>query len=134
MTNYTQQQCSVSRTVLIHTRGQWKFSLADIKKIFCRSHLWSKRSHVLVVAAWNVFPKTQTQTITTQMITNQFSGRHKTTYDTSVLSHATLVITYFLMFINCLLPTFQSSQGSFKHGCNKPYTNDNEKNTQRSIW
>ena len=30
-------------------RGQWKFSLADIKKIFCRSDLWSKISHVLVV-------------------------------------------------------------------------------------
>ena len=33
----------------IHTRGRWKFSLADIKKIFCRSDLWSKISHVLVV-------------------------------------------------------------------------------------
>ena len=29
----------MSRTVL-HTRGRWKFSLADIKKIFCRSGLW----------------------------------------------------------------------------------------------
>ena len=45
----------MSHTVL-HTRGRWKFSLADIKKIFCRSDLWSKTSHVLVVAAWNVFP------------------------------------------------------------------------------
>ena len=45
----------MSRTVL-HTRGRWKFSLADIKKIFCRSDLWPKSSHVVVVAAWNVFP------------------------------------------------------------------------------
>ena len=45
----------MSRTVL-HTRGWWKFSLADIKKIFCRSDVGSKSSHVLVVAAWNVFP------------------------------------------------------------------------------
>ena len=44
-----------SRTVL-HTRGWWKFSLADIKKIFCRSDVGSKSSHVLVVAAWNIFP------------------------------------------------------------------------------
>ena len=44
-----------SRTVL-HTRGWWKFNLADIKKMFCRSHQWSKSSHVVVVAAWNVFP------------------------------------------------------------------------------
>ena len=43
------------RTVL-HTRGWWKFSLADIKKIFCRRDTWSKSSHVLVVAAWNIFP------------------------------------------------------------------------------
>ena len=42
--------------IVLHTRGRWKFSLADIKKIFCRSDLWSKSSHVLVVAAWNVFP------------------------------------------------------------------------------
>ena len=35
----------MSRTVL-HTRGRWKFSLADIKKIFCRSDLWSKSSCV----------------------------------------------------------------------------------------
>ena len=27
-----------------------------IKKIFFRSHLWPKSTHVLVVAAWNVFP------------------------------------------------------------------------------
>ena len=33
----------------IHTRGWWQFSLADIKKIFCRSDLSSKISHVLVV-------------------------------------------------------------------------------------
>ena len=33
----------------LHTRGPWKFSLADIKKIFCRSKLWSKISDVLVV-------------------------------------------------------------------------------------
>ena len=39
-----------------NTRGLWKFSLADIKKIFCRSDLRSKISHVLVMAAWNVFP------------------------------------------------------------------------------
>ena len=45
----------MSCTVL-HTRGWWKFSLADIKKIFCRSDRWSKSSYVLVVAAWNVFP------------------------------------------------------------------------------
>ena len=42
--------------IVLHTRGWWKFSLADIKKIFCRSHLWPKSSCVLVVAAWNVFP------------------------------------------------------------------------------
>ena len=45
----------MSHTVL-HTRGRWKFGVADIKKILCRSDLWSKSSHVLVVAAWNVFP------------------------------------------------------------------------------
>ena len=45
----------MSLTVL-HTRGRWKFSLADTKKIFCRSDLWPKSSHVLVLAAWNVFP------------------------------------------------------------------------------
>ena len=42
--------------IVLHTRGRWKFSLADIKKIFCRSDVGSKSSHVLVVAAWNVFP------------------------------------------------------------------------------
>ena len=42
--------------IVLHTRGRWRFSLADIKKIFCRSDLWSESSHVLVVAAWNVFP------------------------------------------------------------------------------
>ena len=45
--------------IVLHTRGRWKFSLADIQKIFCRSDLWSKISHVLVgrvsCAAWNVF-------------------------------------------------------------------------------
>ena len=30
----------------------WQIS----KEIFCRSDLWSKSTHVLVVAAWNVFP------------------------------------------------------------------------------
>ena len=35
--------------IVLHTRGRWKYSLADIKKIFCRSDLWSKISHVLVV-------------------------------------------------------------------------------------
>ena len=35
--------------IVLHTRGWWKFSLADIKKMFCRSDLWSKISHVLVV-------------------------------------------------------------------------------------
>ena len=30
--------------------------MAGIKKIFCRSDLWSKISHVLVMAALNVFP------------------------------------------------------------------------------
>ena len=44
------------QSIVLHTRGPWKFSLADIKKMFCRSDLWSKSSHVLVVAAWNVFP------------------------------------------------------------------------------
>ena len=35
----------------------WKFSWADIKKIFRRSDLGSKISHVLAsCAAWNVFP------------------------------------------------------------------------------
>ena len=34
----------------------WKFSLADIKKIFCRSDLWSKISHVLVVQLEKFFP------------------------------------------------------------------------------
>ena len=48
--------CSTMSHTVLHTRGWWKFSLADIKKIFCRSDLWSKSSHVLVVAAWNVFP------------------------------------------------------------------------------
>ena len=45
----------MSRTVL-RTRGWWKFSLADIKKIFCRSNLWSKISQCVSCAAWNVFP------------------------------------------------------------------------------
>ena len=35
--------------IVLYTRGRWKFSLVDIKKIFCRSDLWSKISHVLVV-------------------------------------------------------------------------------------
>ena len=40
-----------STTQILHTRGPWKFSLADTKTIFCRSDLWSKSC-----AAWNVFP------------------------------------------------------------------------------
>ena len=35
--------------LVLQTRGPWKFSLADIKNIFCRSDLWSKISHVLDV-------------------------------------------------------------------------------------
>ena len=42
--------------IVLQTRGQWKFSLADIKKIFCRSDLWSKISHVLVVQLETFFP------------------------------------------------------------------------------
>ena len=41
--------------IVLHTKGWWKFSLADIKKILCRSDLWSKLSCVSC-AAWNVFP------------------------------------------------------------------------------
>ena len=40
----------------LHTRGRWKFSLVDIKKIFCRSDLWSKISHVLFVQLETFFP------------------------------------------------------------------------------
>ena len=40
---------SFQHSMVLHTRGRCKFSLADIKKIFCRSDLWSKISHVLVV-------------------------------------------------------------------------------------
>ena len=40
----------------LNTRGRWKFSLADIKKIFCRSDLWSKNISCVSCAAWNVFP------------------------------------------------------------------------------
>ena len=43
--------CLCNTYSTVHTRGRWKFSLADIKKIFCRSDLWSKISHVLVMAA-----------------------------------------------------------------------------------
>ena len=42
--------------VVLHTRGLWKFSLADIKKIFCWSDLWSKISHVLAVQLETFFP------------------------------------------------------------------------------
>ena len=41
--------------LVLHIRGPWKFSLTDIKKIFCRNDLWSKISCVSC-AAWNVFP------------------------------------------------------------------------------
>ena len=51
--------------LVLNTRGPWKFSLANIKKIFCRSDLWSKISHVLVMAAWNVFPIQSLTTRTT---------------------------------------------------------------------
>ena len=42
---------SVALYVMYSTTHQrcWKFSLAEIRKIFCRSDPWSKISHVLVV-------------------------------------------------------------------------------------
>jgi hypothetical protein len=52
--NFVIERCDLSADymlrIVLHTRGRRKFSLAeDIKKIFCRSDLWSKISHVLVV-------------------------------------------------------------------------------------
>ena len=42
-------QLTHERFLTIDPSGRWKFSLAGIKKIFCRSDLWSKLFHVLVV-------------------------------------------------------------------------------------
>ena len=47
--NYLQRNINYMLCVVLHTRGWWNFSLADIKKTFWSSDLWSKISHVLVV-------------------------------------------------------------------------------------
>ena len=45
----THERFFTIKHIVLHTRGWWKISLADINKTFCRSDPWSKISHVLVV-------------------------------------------------------------------------------------
>ena len=50
---------SVLNYYILHNRGQWQFSLVDIKKIFCSSDIWSKIFHVLVVQLETLSPYIQ---------------------------------------------------------------------------
>ena len=46
---------SVTYSTTTHQRSV-EVQFGRYKKIFCRSDIWPKISHVLVMAAWNVFP------------------------------------------------------------------------------
>ena len=66
------------------TRGQWKSSLANIKKIFCRNDLWSKISHVQLCSLKRFHHKFTTTTSCFKGAGNNFSFVESQTVDSSI--------------------------------------------------